>query len=394
MTLELYLRESEKFTVGTGHTIRSVLGNSKILIDRTPQGEELGLISLVSDRRLQLSQINSFILEGAIDKGARATGAAPALDNPSGSVPELRTQNNTLEHTDRHGGNCTLSICVRSPIWFHIPDKQLLPDGVLPCFVVVRCLSFAMVLTLLSSVHVAIQWPSCIVFRFEATMFPWDHYKWDSTMLEALATKSYKLRIDMVLHRQLLIRKTVSILYKTLGLTQPSLDPLTPVPEEWLSVPFLVASRAAKAALTPSLIIAWSWAFVTVVVVAAVGSVVVVTGVDLCLQCVNARSASKAWSTLEYAEQMIICARCQSWRRASMGLVVLHSVQQKNSLQPPHTRSGSGGIDKQWNVHCYGSQVHTPGVWALLRNIVGQPPRKDPQMEYSKIVPQSEQTYR
>ncbi|GKF61856.1 hypothetical protein Tco_0181910, partial [Tanacetum coccineum] len=59
--------------------------------------------------------------------------------------------------------------------------------------------------------------------------------------------------------------------------------PLTPVPEEWLSVPFLVASRAAKAALTPSSIIAWSWALVTVVVVVvvAVGAGVVVTGVDL-----------------------------------------------------------------------------------------------------------------
>ncbi|GKE19505.1 hypothetical protein Tco_1427082 [Tanacetum coccineum] len=58
-------------------------------------------------------------------------------------------------------------------------------------------------------------------------------------------------------------------------------DPLTPVPEEWLSVPFLVASRAARAALTPSLIIAWSWALVTLVVVVAVGAGVVVARVDL-----------------------------------------------------------------------------------------------------------------
>nr|GFD07224.1 hypothetical protein [Tanacetum cinerariifolium] len=42
---------------------------------------------------------------------------------------------------------------------------------------------------------------------------------------------------------------------------------LAPVPEVWLSSPFLVASRAANAALTPSLIIACSWALVTDVVV-------------------------------------------------------------------------------------------------------------------------------
>nr|GFC15657.1 hypothetical protein [Tanacetum cinerariifolium] len=42
---------------------------------------------------------------------------------------------------------------------------------------------------------------------------------------------------------------------------------LAPVPEVWLSPPFLVASCAANAALTPSLIIACSWALVTDVVV-------------------------------------------------------------------------------------------------------------------------------
>nr|GEV91807.1 putative reverse transcriptase domain, aspartic peptidase domain protein [Tanacetum cinerariifolium] len=42
---------------------------------------------------------------------------------------------------------------------------------------------------------------------------------------------------------------------------------LAPVLEVWLSSPFLVASRAANAALTPSLIIACSWALVTDVVV-------------------------------------------------------------------------------------------------------------------------------
>nr|GFD47171.1 hypothetical protein [Tanacetum cinerariifolium] len=42
---------------------------------------------------------------------------------------------------------------------------------------------------------------------------------------------------------------------------------LAPVPEVWLSSPFLVALRAANATLTPSLIIVCSWALVTDVVV-------------------------------------------------------------------------------------------------------------------------------
>ncbi|GJV06317.1 hypothetical protein Tco_1343973 [Tanacetum coccineum] len=42
----------------------------------------------------------------------------------------------------------------------------------------------------------------------------------------------------------------------------------------------------------------------------------------------------------------------------------------------------------------YGSQVHTLENVVPTRTTVGQPPHKDPQMEYSKIVPQSEQTYR
>ncbi|GKG41728.1 hypothetical protein Tco_0473479, partial [Tanacetum coccineum] len=42
--------------------------------------------------------------------------------------------------------------------------------------------------------------------------------------------------------------------------------------------------------------------------------------------------------------------------------------------------------------------VHDPQVHTLENVVpalitVGQPPRKDPQMEYSKIVPQSEQKY-
>ncbi|GKF69737.1 hypothetical protein Tco_0202794 [Tanacetum coccineum] len=39
-------------------------------------------------------------------------------------------------------------------------------------------------------------------------------------------------------------------------------------------------------------------------------------------------------------------------------------------------------------------QVYTLENVVPAPTTVGQPPRKDPQMEYSKIVPQSEQTYR
>ncbi|GKF80490.1 hypothetical protein Tco_0239092, partial [Tanacetum coccineum] len=39
-------------------------------------------------------------------------------------------------------------------------------------------------------------------------------------------------------------------------------------------------------------------------------------------------------------------------------------------------------------------QVHTLENVVPALTTVGQPPRKDPQMEYSKIVPQSEQKYR
>ncbi|GJR37603.1 hypothetical protein Tco_1213287 [Tanacetum coccineum] len=39
-------------------------------------------------------------------------------------------------------------------------------------------------------------------------------------------------------------------------------------------------------------------------------------------------------------------------------------------------------------------EVHTLENVVPTPTTVGQPPRKDPQMEYSKIVPQSEQTYR
>ncbi|GKF68219.1 hypothetical protein Tco_0197898, partial [Tanacetum coccineum] len=42
----------------------------------------------------------------------------------------------------------------------------------------------------------------------------------------------------------------------------------------------------------------------------------------------------------------------------------------------------------------YGSPVHTLKNVVPARTTFGKPPRKDPHMEYSKIVPQSEQTYR
>ncbi|GJX10991.1 hypothetical protein Tco_0200850 [Tanacetum coccineum] len=40
------------------------------------------------------------------------------------------------------------------------------------------------------------------------------------------------------------------------------------------------------------------------------------------------------------------------------------------------------------------AEVHTLENVVPASTTVRQPPRKDPQMEYSKIVPQSEQTYR
>ncbi|GJU99413.1 hypothetical protein Tco_1328684 [Tanacetum coccineum] len=58
-------------------------------------------------------------------------------------------------------------------------------------------------------------------------------------------------------------------------------DPLTPVPRRMAIRCHSDASRADQSGTDTSESIAWSWAFVTVVVVAAVGSVVVVTGVDL-----------------------------------------------------------------------------------------------------------------
>ncbi|GKB44997.1 retrovirus-related pol polyprotein from transposon TNT 1-94, partial [Tanacetum coccineum] len=45
-------------------------------------------------------------------------------------------------------------------------------------------------------------------------------------------------------------------------------------------------------------------------------------------------------------------------------------------------------------IPVYDSQVYTLENVVPARTTVGQPPRKDPQMEYSKIVPPSEQTYR
>nr|GFC24102.1 hypothetical protein [Tanacetum cinerariifolium] len=58
---------------------------------------------------------------------------------------------------------------------------------------------------------------------------------------------------------------------------------LAPVPEVWLSSPFLVASHAANAALMPSLIIACSWALVTDVVVVDGVVTGVVPGLNLVL---------------------------------------------------------------------------------------------------------------
>nr|GFB42006.1 hypothetical protein [Tanacetum cinerariifolium] len=56
---------------------------------------------------------------------------------------------------------------------------------------------------------------------------------------------------------------------------------LVHVPELWLSLPFLVASRAANAALTPLFIIACSWALVTDVVVVDGVVIGVVPGFNL-----------------------------------------------------------------------------------------------------------------
>ncbi|GKD01656.1 hypothetical protein Tco_1171930 [Tanacetum coccineum] len=65
----------------------------------------------------------------------------------------------------------------------------------------------------------------------------------------------------------------------------------TPVPEIWLSSPFRVVARAANTAVTPSSIMACSWALVTEVVVvgSATGGGVVVTGFKSPLQ------AAKRW---------------------------------------------------------------------------------------------------
>ncbi|GJS79961.1 hypothetical protein Tco_0729842 [Tanacetum coccineum] len=55
---------------------------------------------------------------------------------------------------------------------------------------------------------------------------------------------------------------------------------------------------------------------------------------------------------------------------------------------------------RHWNVHreydppALWDQVHTLENMVPAPTTIGQPPRKDPQTEYSKIVPQSEQKYR
>ncbi|GKG33191.1 hypothetical protein Tco_0430701, partial [Tanacetum coccineum] len=45
-----------------------------------------------------------------------------------------------------------------------------------------------------------------------------------------------------------------------------------------------------------------------------------------------------------------------------------------------------GVVNDRWMVHTLENVVPA-------RTTIGQPPRKDPQMEYSKIVPPSEQKY-
>ncbi|GKG44404.1 hypothetical protein Tco_0485842, partial [Tanacetum coccineum] len=49
--------------------------------------------------------------------------------------------------------------------------------------------------------------------------------------------------------------------------------------------------------------------------------------------------------------------------------------------------SGSRMYTRTWSSGTYS------GECGACSNTVGQPPRKDPQMEYSKIVPQSEHKY-
>ncbi|GKF31924.1 hypothetical protein Tco_0101722, partial [Tanacetum coccineum] len=61
----------------------------------------------------------------------------------------------------------------------------------------------------------------------------------------------------------------------------------------------------------------------------------------------------------------------------------------------PHPRLALNPQDAQAQecTLVYGPQVHTLDIAVPARTTVGQPPRKDPQMEYSKIMPQSEQKY-
>ncbi|GJS00127.1 hypothetical protein Tco_0316635 [Tanacetum coccineum] len=54
----------------------------------------------------------------------------------------------------------------------------------------------------------------------------------------------------------------------------------------------------------------------------------------------------------------------------------------------------SGWLRLRNVIRYFDSQVHTLENVVPAPATVGQPPRKDPQMEYSMIVPQSEQKYR
>nr|GFD26570.1 hypothetical protein [Tanacetum cinerariifolium] len=55
---------------------------------------------------------------------------------------------------------------------------------------------------------------------------------------------------------------------------------------------------------------------------------------------------------------------------------------------------GSGGVGAEATSGISMGLVHTLKNVVLALATVEQPPRRDPQIEYSKIVPQSEQKYR
>ncbi|GKD07435.1 hypothetical protein Tco_1187120, partial [Tanacetum coccineum] len=62
------------------------------------------------------------------------------------------------------------------------------------------------------------------------------------------------------------------------------------------------------------------------------------------------------------------------------------ALVRRGRIRGDKKNGGSGGV-APWD------QVHTLENVVPTLTTVGQPPRKDPQMGYSKIVPQSEQKY-